>query len=392
MNEASAHRELFASPVTVGDDRLLLLADGPQRLDALIGLIDGATESLRILYYIWDDDESGRRVRDALVAARERGVSVSLLVDGFGVSAGEKFFAPLVDGGCRFCRFVPRWGRRYLLRNHQKLALADDRRVIVGGFNISDEYFGKLEDGAWRDIGLEVEGPSVAGLADYFDALYRWAEGPHGSIRALRRMLSLHSRNDGRLNWLFGGPTRRLSPWARSVKRDMMGARRLDMVMAYFAPSRAMLRRIYGIARRGCARIVTASKSDNRATIGAARHFYWRLLRRGAEVYEYQPARLHTKLIIIDDVVHIGSANFDLRSLYLNLEMMLRVDDPGFAAAMRAFVEHEIADSRRITPEAHRADRTLWNRVVWAIAHFVVATADYNLSRRLNFGAKTLGG
>jgi cardiolipin synthase len=164
------------------------------------------------------------------------------------------------------------------------------------------------------------------------------------------------------------------------------------MVMAYFAPSRAMLRRIYGIARRGCARIVTASKSDNRATIGAARHFYWRLLRRGAEVYEYQPARLHTKLIIIDDVVHIGSANFDLRSLYLNLEMMLRVDDPGFAAAMRAFVEHEIADSRRITPEAHRADRTLWNRVVWAIAHFVVATADYNLSRRLNFGAKTLGG
>ena len=72
------------------------------------------------------------------------------------------------------------------------------------------------------------------------------------------------------------------------------------------------------------------------------------------EIYEYQPTKLHTKLIVIDDAVHIGSANFDMRSLYLNLEMMLRVDDPAFAAMMHRFVEGEIADSRRITREGHR--------------------------------------
>ena len=70
------------------------------------------------------------------------------------------------------------------------------------------------------------------------------------------------------------------------------------------------------------------------------------LLKRGVEIYEYQATKLHTKLIVIDDVVHIGSANFDMRSLYLNLEMMLRVDDPAFAAMMRRFVDGEIADQR----------------------------------------------
>ena len=64
-----------------------LLPDGPERLEALIALIEGARESLRVLYYIWSDDVAGRRVRDALVAAAARGIAVSLLVDGFGASS-----------------------------------------------------------------------------------------------------------------------------------------------------------------------------------------------------------------------------------------------------------------------------------------------------------------
>ncbi|MGQ0590099.1 MAG: phospholipase D-like domain-containing protein [Sphingosinicella sp.] len=376
-------------PIEVAGNRLTVLSDGPERLAGLIALIDGARESLRILYYIWLNDETGRQVRDALVAAAERGVKVSMLLDGFGASAATPaFFKPLSDAGARFCRFVPRWGRRYLLRNHQKLALADGQRAIVGGFNIGDEYFGTIESGAWRDLGIEVEGSSVGCLVDYFDALFAWAESDDSSIRDLRRMLSRHSVRYETLHWLFGGPTRRLSPWARSVKRDMLHARSVDMVMAYFVPSLSMLRRIYAVARRGRARLVTSGKSDLRTTMWAARFSYWRVLKRGVEVYEYQPTKLHTKLIIIDDAVHIGSANFDLRSLYLNLEMMLRVEDVEFAARMRAFVEHEIAHSRRITVEDHRANMTWLNRLRWAFGFFVMATADYNLARRLNFGRR----
>ncbi|MEA3043118.1 MAG: cardiolipin synthase [Sphingomonadales bacterium] len=377
-------------PLEIAGNRLTLLADGPERLEALIALIDGAQESLRILYYIWENDESGRRVRDALVAAAERGVAVSLLVDGFGAVAGG-FFQPLIDAEARFCRFVPRWGRRYLLRNHQKLSLADGRKAIVGGFNISNDYFGTVESGAWRDLGLQVEGPGVACLVGYFESIFAWAELPNASIRRLRRALVRNSVRDGAIHWLFGGPTRRLSPWARSVKNDLMQAKRVDIISAYFAPSLSMMRRLFAVARRGRVRIVTPSKLDHQFAVDAARFLYWRLLKRGTQIYEYQPTKLHAKLIVVDDVVHIGSANFDLRSFYLNLEMMLRVEDAAFAGMMRSFVDGEIADSRRITPEAHRAGMTWWNRLKWGFGYFLVATADYNLSRRLNFGKTSFG-
>src|SRR3954471_6218854 len=178
----------------VAGNRLTLLPDGPQRLDALIGLIDEARESLRLLYYIWCEDEAGTRVRDALVRAAQRGIEVALLVDGFGAAdAREDFFAPLAEAGARFCRFVPRWGRHYLLRNHQKLALADGRRVIIGGFNISDDYFGTLESRAWRDVGLLVEGAGVTCLTRYYDGLFRWTRNPQARIRDLRRMLQQSS-------------------------------------------------------------------------------------------------------------------------------------------------------------------------------------------------------
>ena len=374
-------------PHMVGGNRLTVVVDGPDRLDALIALIDGATESLRILYYIWLNDESGRRVRDALVAAAERGVEVSMLLDGFGASdADEGFFKPLSDAQARFCRFEPRWGRRYLLRNHQKLALADGTRAIVGGFNIGDEYFGSVESGAWRDLGMLVEGPSVASLVQYYDDMFAWAEDPLASIRKLRRMLSRHSRRHGALHWLFGGPSRRLSPWARAVRDDLTGATTVDFLMAYFVPSLRMMRRIYGVASRGRVRMVTAGKSDIAATLWAARFSYWRLLKHGIRVFEYQPTKLHTKLIVIDDAVHIGSAYFVMRSLYLNLEMMLRVDDPAFAAMMRAYIETEIARSREIEPVAHRKDMTILNRLRWAFGYFLMVTADYNLARRLNLG------
>ena len=378
----------------VAGNRLTLLPDGPERLDALIGLIEGAKDSLRILYYIWCEDESGTRVRDALLEAARRGVDVALLVDGFGASeAGEPFFRPLAESGARFCRFVPRYGRRYLLRNHQKLALADGRRVIIGGFNISDDYFGTIEEGAWRDIGLLVEGDSVDCLVGYFESLFAWALKPEARIRDLRRLLNQKSVTEGKLHWLFGGPTRRLSPWARAVRRDMKRARRLDIIAAYFAPGPVLMRRTGNVARRrrgGQVRVITPSRTDHQSTVGAARHTYWTLLKRGARIFEYVATKLHSKLFVLDDVAYLGSANFDMRSLFLNLELMLRIDDKAFAEAMRLYVDGEVANSTEITLEAHRKQRTLLNRIKWGLAYFLVAIADYRIAHRLNFAGEKL--
>lgn len=378
-------------PLTVAGNRLTLLVSGPERLKALIALIDGARTSLRLLYYIYVDDAAGRRVRDALVAARARGVAVALIVDGFGsdpaVDAG--FFDPLRGCGADVCFFVPRLGRRYLLRNHQKLALADgesaDARVIVGGFNIEDSYFG-AEGDVWRDLGLLVEGPAAHRLTGYFEALRGWTHRPKATMRALRRALAHWSEPDGAARWLLGGPARRLSPWARVVKRDMQRTAPIDMISAYFAPTPAMLRRLTQSARHARVRVVLPSRADHPIAVHAARFTEAGLIRKGVEVYEYQASKLHTKLYRIGDTVHLGSANFDVRSLFINLELMLRVEDRAFAEQVQAYIEGEIARSERITPALHRARMTPWRRVKQAFAYLVMAVIDPTVTRRLNIG------
>jgi cardiolipin synthase len=167
----------------------------------------------------------------------------------------------------------------------------------------------------------------------------------------------------------------------------MKRARRLDMIFAYFAPPGAMLRRIGHVGRTGEARLIMAAKSDNNTTIAAARHTYGRLLRKKVKIFEYRPAKLHTKLVVADDIVYIGSSNFDYRSFYLNMEVMLRIKDAGFADAMRGYFERELINCRDITPRLYRRRATIWRRVKWALSHFMVNIVDYSVTRRLNLRA-----
>lgn len=371
---------------TVDGNVLQLLDTGPRRLDALLTLMAEAKTSLRILYYIYVDDETGAKVRQGMIDAAARGVKVALIVDGMGSekAAQHKFFDPLREADVEVCRFVPRWGRQYLLRNHQKLAIADENRAIIGGFNVSDDYFGTAAEAAWRDLGMLITGPQVAHLAGYFDALAAWAKRPKASLRRLNRALRTWSEPQGKTRWLFGGPTRRLSPWARAVRQDMRVARSIDLIAGYFAPNPAMLRRLDKAGKRGQVRIVLPAKTDHGMAIWASRFTYAGLLRKRVEIYEYQPTKLHTKLFRIDDVAYIGSANFDIRSMFLNLELMFRVEDAAFAAHCRSYFEGEMARSERITKEWWREHATFWTRVKQAGAYFVMTVLDLNVTRRLN--------
>ena len=377
----------------VDGNRLTFISEGPARLQALLALIDGAQVSLRLLYYTFTGDASGAKVRDALDRANARGVKVSLLIDGFGSSrTPETYFKDLHEKGVTFCRFNPSFGRRYVLRNHQKLAMADgesaEPRILIGGFNIEDDYFSTSAEGGWRDVGLLVEGPAAGQPLEYYDALMAWALNPRSRLKTLRAVVRNYSQAYGKLRWQYGGPMQMRSPWALATIQDLGQAHDLEMIAAYFAPMNGMVRRIADIAARGRVRIITAAKSDNRATIDAARSTYSRLLRRGVQMFEDEPTKLHSKLLIMDDVVHIGSSNFDIRSLYLNMEMMLRIEDPDFAMLMRSYFEHEIGESKEITMAVHRARGGWLQRLRWKIGWFLVSTLDYSVARGLALRAR----
>jgi cardiolipin synthase len=366
--------------------RLVFYPAGKDRLDALLALVEGARSSLRMCFYIFAEDASGMLVRDALTAAAKRGVKVNLIIDGFGADARKAFFAPMCDAGGSFCCFSPRISTRYVIRNHQKIVIADDKIAMIGGFNVEDSYFAPPAMNGWNDLGVTVEGSAVDDLSRWFDQLDQWTSDPNANWRAFRRMVRRWHPSDGPVRVLIGGPTRGLSSWASCVRADMKSARRLDMLMAYFSPSNGAMRVIGRVARRGGARLVFAAKSDNGATIGATRSLYDYLLQRRARIWEFEACKLHTKLIVIDDISYFGSANFDMRSLYLNLEVMLRIEDRALAERLSEYIGQHLSASRRITASLHKQRGTLLNRIRWNLSWFLVAVVDYTVSRRLNLG------
>ena len=380
------YRDPGAFPASVDGLELLVIPDGQERLRALLELIDGAKSSLKLCFYIFAKDDTGTAVRDALARAAERGVATTLIVDGYGAEADEEFMRPFCDAGGDFRSFSSRRSLRYLIRNHQKMAIADDEQAIIGGFNVEDDYFAPPAVNGWNDLAVRITGDAMKPLLDWYAKLIEWTDADGVEWRQVRREVKSWSPGDGDVRWVVGGPTRGISSWAKQVGQDLSSGNSLHLMMAYFSPPKSLMQRIGGIAKRGEATLIMAGKSDNGATIGASRSLYHDLLESGAHVHEFMACKMHTKLLVVDDVTYIGSANFDMRSLFINLEIMLRVEDADFADRMRSFIEDHLPASRHISKELHAKRNTLWNRIRWNASWFLVSVADYTVSRRLNLG------
>lgn len=369
------------------------MPDGPARLAQLLTMIDAAKASIRMMFYIYADDASGGAVRDALERAAERGVSVDVLLDSFGSSwLSDSYFAELRAAGGRVRWFGTRWTPRYLIRNHQKLLIVDEAQAMTGGFNIADSYFAPASDAeGWQDLAVVLTGPAVAPIIGWFDALSLWMDRKRPRFSGLRRLVRGGVGGAGVTNepvrWLAGGPTPLPSPLTADVRRLLGQAQRLSMSMAYFSPNAGMLRRIARIVKRGgSAQLTLPARSDNGATVGAARLSYHYLLKRGVAIREFERNRLHNKLLVIDDVVLVGSSNLDMRSLFVNMELMLRVEDAAFAAQCRLLIEAQGRFSTDLSYDSHRRREGWFNWLRWSLAWLVVGVIDYSVTRQLNFG------
>lgn len=370
---------------TVGEHKLHLLHQPDDRLQALLTLIDAARHALSLSIYMFHADTSGTEVRDALVRAAERGVAVELLIDSFGSSdVPDSFFKPVALAGGRYCYFSSRWRLSYLIRNHQKLLVVDDAHALVGGYNITDQYFGRRGDQSWEDLGIVVSGPEVTRIAAYARELFELSQDGGVRLSDLRRLIHGWKPGNGALRWLVGGPTTHLSPWGLSLKRDLQSAQSINMAAAYFSPTQSILRRIARVGRAGnVARLILAGRTDNGATIGAARILYGYLLKRDVQILEYQPRLLHTKLLVIDNACYIGSANLDVRSLFINKEIMLRIEDAGLADHLRGLLDTMAAESELQTAESHSARINWISRLRWSLAYLLVNSVDFNIGRRI---------
>jgi cardiolipin synthase len=315
-------------------------------------------------------------------------VDVQLIIDSFGSgNVSDRFFDALVEaGGCYHC-FSTRKGLGYIIRNHQKILIADSAHALVGGFNITDDYFGRAGDNSWEDLGIIVSGAQAQKLSDYFEDLARASNNGKVRYRSIRNIIHQWRPGIGQVQWLLGGPTNRISPWAITFKRSLEAGKRFDIVSAYFSPSQTILRRLAKAAKHNKgSRLVVAGKTDNNATIAAARLLYRYLMRRKARIFEFQSRPLHMKLMVIDDTVYIGSANLDVRSMFINLEIMVRVKDARLALHMRKLIDEMVKQSEEQTRILLKARDSYWSRFKAALAYFLVNSVDYTIGRRITFG------
>lgn len=302
------------------------LVDGVSAYRAFLAEIAAANRGIRVQTFVLGDDATGRGILDALIARLAQGIQVELLLDDLLVyraprASLEKFRA----AGGRVARFMPLlhvpFRGRANLRNHRKVAIFDGARAIVGGMNLADEYMGLEENPSrFKDLSVLVHGPSVAALDAIFCADWEFASG-----RALRSFMT-EAPLDRRTRVVPSGPDCPTDTIYEALLTAIFRAeRRFWLATPYFVPDDGLARALEIAARRGVdVRVLVPERSNHRLADLAAAPNLRELAAAGGKVYRYLPGMLHAKAVLADDALAIvGSANFDMRSLFLDYEVAL---------------------------------------------------------------------
>lgn len=358
------------------------LHTGTAAFDQMIAMIDAATRSVDLEFYTVARGTVADRLQVALRHAAQRQVRVRILMDAFGSAAlPATWSAPLRAAGADVRWFNPRRALRWSFRNHRKLVVCDDRCAWLGGFNVADDYAGDGIEHGWRDFGVYLEGPVAADLMRGFLALFDAAALKRLQLPSLARFLRKQQVNLQAPAALVGGPGSSRALMRQVLHADLKTARRVDAMAAYFVPSRKIRTLLRQVNRRGSVRIVLAAKSDVPVSRWASQWLYPRLLRNGAAVWEYQPQILHAKVMVIDDVVYVGSANLDTRSLQLNFELLVRLPSAQLAEQVRARIDYDCQLSKPV-PADWSKRRTLMQRLVHSWSYFLLTKIDPFLARK----------
>ena len=333
----------------VAGNRVRLLTAGDDTFATFEKHIRAAQHTIHITTFILGRDDTGRRLI-ALLAERARaGVKVRLLLDAVGcLFSSGAFTRPLREAGGEVARFMPvlpftsRGSAN--LRLHRKIAIFDHRTALVGGHNLAREYMGPTPfRKRWRDFGAVIEGPGAALLNEVFIADWCFATRQRAAtLQAEIPPEVVELRGHSELQVVASGPDVPGDPLYEGIVAMIQEAEHsIWIVTPYFLPDEVLLRSLIVKARAGReVTIIVPARSNHPVTDFARRDYLRQLRKAGARVRLFGPGMMHSKGIIVDDRVGLlGSANFDLRSLFVNFEIGVFLHSPTDVAAMKAWAE-----------------------------------------------------
>lgn len=332
----------------LGGNEASFIGDTQILLDRLVEDIDAARHHVHLLYYIFRDDDSGRRVSEALTRAVARGVQARLLVDAVGSRPMLGSLAPhLRKAGVLVRPTLPASIlraalQRIDLRNHRKIAVIDARTAYSGSQNIADADYGHKRLGAWEDLSVRLTGPAVLQLQEVF--LHDWY---FTTGEVLDDPAYLREHDDSELagdlvvQTVPSGPDYPDDAFLMFTLAAIQEAHeRISITSPYFIPDESVVLALRVAAMRDLkVDVIVPARTDNALVNAAARSYYADLLEAGVRIHLHQRGLLHAKSMTVDDdLAVIGSANLDMRSFHLNFEVTQVFY--GVSAAEKLQIEH----------------------------------------------------
>ncbi|MDN6449929.1 MAG: cardiolipin synthase, partial [Enterobacterales bacterium] len=366
----------------VRGNQLQLLTTSDDTLKALIRDIELARSNIEMVFYIWQPGGLADQVAESLMAAARRGVHCRLLLD----SAGSVTFfrspypAMMRNAGVEVVEalkvnLMRVFLRRMDLRQHRKVVLIDNFIAYTGSMNLVDPRFFKQDAGVgqWIDVMARMEGPVATTMGIIFSCDWEIETGK----RILPPEPEYHSlpfeeESGHTIQVIASGPGFPDELIHQALLTSVYSAReQLIMTTPYFVPSDDLLHAICTAAQRGVdVSIIVPKKNDSMMVGWASRSFFTELLEAGVKIYQFEGGLLHTKSVLVDGQLSlVGTVNLDMRSLWLNFEITLVIDDDGFGADLACVQDDYIARST-LLDHADWLKRPLWQRVVERLFYF----------------------
>jgi cardiolipin synthase len=332
---------------------------------AMLEDIRNARHTIHLETFVWNEGSLEREFIAVLCAKAAAGVKVRVLIDAMGgISASEDQIERLNAAGGemrQYCR--PRWWnvRRFNHRTHRKLLIVDGEIGYTFGHGVADQWLGDAEDEHhWRDTAVRLEGPVVYSMQSVF--LENWIEERHCIPVGPGLFPELEPKGDVDAHVVSSASGEAISAVALLYTVAIACARREVIIQnPYFAPDEGVCKLLAMMVKRGVAvhLMVPGKKTDSPFVRRAGCHLYASLLEAGVRLYEFEPTLLHQKIVVIDGAwSHVGSTNFDSRSLALNEEVGIGLLDPAVAQDLIAAFRRDLARSRELSRER-------WMRRPW---------------------------
>lgn len=331
LSDMAAH--VGGSAPTSGND-VHLVADSDVMLSELIRDIDEAEHHVHLLYYIFEEDDAGNAVMEALTRAAARGVQCRLAVDDVGSwDSTDSLARRAEDAGVEFATVMPvhllrRGLARFDMRNHRKLAVIDGRIAWCGSQNMVVADYGSDRAGPWLDVSARVSGPVVHHIQRVFAE--DWYHETEELLTGEEYFADPGSPGDVWTQLVPSGPDHSHMLLRELVVQAVHLARsQITVITPYFVPDEPLLTALRMAAIRGVdVRILVPARSDTRLVDAAGWTYCNQLIEAGARVFRHERGMPHAKTLTVDDhFAMIGSANMDMRSFFLNFEVSLLLYD-----------------------------------------------------------------